>query len=287
MAKLVPKSQSQKSFKAINIKPSSLEDVARVTSDMFRRLQNKVSEVQEVVQKDAGVSKVTPVVKPAQTIPQTTTWAARYQHNDTTVAGDDVQIVSFKDSPDIEFDIRQGSTQQPLKSGGVNAQKIIVGARIKDKKNTIYGMLYVNQLPLDPATMPSGTPTSQLYKYDGYYITPDHNYYGWYVYGIINHNFHLEHKDRYLLKMVDQHSFDLSGLDATEAIAYQSRFPNQTGRWTDEGLDNDKIIVRAMYRPDMIVGYGIQPEPVLDYIDEANRIIRTNIIMYYVVTKGK
>lgn len=163
---------------------------------------------------------------------------------------------------------------------------VTVPKQIPFNLRILSGIVYVNQLPLNPANRPMNSPSSLDYKYENYGYNPSNGFYGWYCYQVINHNLNINPSTDYLLELIDLHETDTrDGNDSgAEAILSFSNTHPKQGLLECEPLDNNNLIIRGVYKP-YLYQYkgGSLPEQHLVWLDESNRIIRTNMIFRYTI----
>lgn len=156
----------------------------------------------------------------------------------------------------------------------------------KTYKKWLTGDILINRLYLDPATG-TDVPTSELFKYDleGYYYTPDNGYYGWAVWNTINHGFQLSNKNDFLLELIDLHEHNIN-VDIEREVSADYR--KQVADLEVEGLDQDRIILRGIYKRKYDYMYaGTYIEPTVEYVDAAHTIIKTNLVFRYTLYGGE
>ncbi len=104
-----------------------------------------------------------------------------------------------------------------------------------DGGRAMCGVVWVNRLPLIP---PADFDEAEAYKYQHLDYTPAAGKYGYYCYGVIRHDWALEHKDSFLLHLVDQEYF------AKDYHRAQVAYPEV------EGLDTNRVILHGVYKPE-------------------------------------
>ena len=268
-------------------------EVANVifNENFIRHMQQEAAAV-KVIEKTPMESPVVPTPTP---IPEIAT-PLTVLHNDRIVIGDQVEKINFIDTLNAKFLITgQGSKYvQTLSSGKplIGRQQANVVVLVK-APSIMRGIVCINQLPLNPITMPPDTPDSEQWKYEHYLKNPDHNYYGWYVYQLITHNWGLDNINNYTLELIDLHTTTNAILTGEyDLSAYRYCVDNndpQVDMPEHEGLDANTIILRGWYKPDYNYFYigGAVRVPEIEYIDEENRTVNSNLIFHYTLTKGQ
>ena len=120
-----------------------------------------------------------------------------------------------------------------------------------------------------------------MYKYSNYDVNPNNGYYGWYVYGIINHGLNLSDDKHFIVEFIDLDNIDTSNLDNNLIVL---RFARKRAYPQFESIDSNTMIVHGMYKPDIISRYiGGKVNQSIIYLDDAKTMVRTNLIYYYTI----
>ncbi|KKN44469.1 hypothetical protein LCGC14_0692810 [marine sediment metagenome] len=269
---------------------STLAGAASANEEM-RRLRLAIKDVE--VQVDEVRAPVLPDAHEPDVLAD---WAQTYMHNGEKVVGKEVQLVNFIDGNGVEFQLTRG-TNTANKSyvnviQGATRQVVNISARL-GKSRMAVGEIFVNQLPLDPATRPGGDPSSNDYIYEKWGYTPTNGYQGWPVHGLIHHNFGLVNINDYVIHLTDLQDIDGDGLTDQNAdgvvnqddkdIWHALHFELQENHPQINGLTPNTIILRSIYKPDKSEWFGIPQVWSLYYVDAPNRIVRTNISFRYVI----
>lgn len=291
----------QSKFSVQDVRDYSTPAGSSMANEEMRRLKNVVNKIAATATAGGGTGAIGASYKPATgtttpTEPQTTTdYAFTVKHNGVVLpTAKKVQVLNFIDDV-IKFDLSRLNNSNQNEVSLSPATEVDIKATLE----VLTGDITINQLPLDPATMPSGTPTSELYKYENYTYCPP-NKYGWYVYKVLNHQFNLLNKNDYILQLIDLHLVDYTDfetdedgsgvVDELDQIIYESiHFNNNPQRsiCEHEGLDGNSIIIRAVCKPDLHDYYGGMYSQNIELIDEDNRIARTNLNFRYILIKGE
>ena len=275
----------QSTLSVQNIPDTSTPAGTAMVNEEFRRLRLAITGLQETKDVEPTVSAPSTSADTGSTEP-----ALTVAHQDSPVVGNQVQIMNFVNSDTVQFYIEKDGVarkwekyviDQSLQNTELDKpQKVNVSARIKERFYGITGTVYINQLVV---TEPSTYPDSDTYKYYPKNYDPTHGKYGWYVYQTIPHNLRLTHKDSYVMELIDLHDYD--DRDGEMDVFYASRFETQQGIFEHEGLDADTIIIRAVFKPDLHYYYGTMLPQSLEYIDEPNGVVRTNLVFRYTIMK--
>ena len=277
----------QSTLSVQNIPDTSTPAGTAMVNEEFRRLRLAVEGLKET--KD-----IVPTT-PETTTPTTNTdtpAALTALHNDGIEVGNQVQLVNFDDSNTVMFELSQDVTtkqwgkyiiDQTLANPELNLkkpQKVNITAHVKERFRGITGTVYVNQLVV---AEPISYPDEDTYKYYPKTYDPAHGKYGWYVYQTIQHNLGLSNKDSYIMELIDLHDYD--DTDGLMPAFYAARFETQQGIFEHEGLSTNKLIIRAIFKPDLHYYYGTMLPQSLEYLDAVNGIVRTNLIFRYTIIK--
>lgn len=192
-------------------------------------------------------------------------------------------ITSYKLPKETQREIERivSKTRKPI-AGASKVEKVQytanTAAKSDNRKILSQGIVLVNQLPLDPTTMPPNSPSSEFYRYANYTYDPSHGKYGWYCYGIINHNLQLSDDERYIIEFLDLDEIDDQG--TTVALNFSSKrcYPQY------EPLNRNRIIVHGIYKPGIVRQYNGSPfTQELAWLNEDKRKILTNMIYHYTI----
>lgn len=257
----------------------SYSDLQEVTSPAgIAKLNDEIRRI-ALAQKAPDIQDIIAAIPAATVTPggdlggEVGAFAQSYFDDGVFVVGDQVAKVNFIDSNTVKFVLTDKT------SNGVQA--VDIQAEAVGGLSIIVGDVLVNRLPLDPAARPSPDSVLNDYLYEMYDYTPDNGYYGWYCYGVINHNLGLANKNDYILNIVDKQIIDDRDLNDLESEAYKARFAKMITEPYGEGIDGDRLILRAIFKPDLAYYAGSMGTQYLDYVDEDARILRTNIIFRY------
>ena len=293
---LVPK---QTKFSVQNIPDVTTPQGTAMVNEEFRRLRDVVAGLETKTTEqspDASSGTGGKLVPKSSTNPGTSvlSWAETIKHNNVVVESEEdakiVQCINFLDTSDIAFYLNKNMLEAQYQS---NSEMGYIQIDIKAKTNwrLLTGYIAINRLPKDPQFRTDFS-VAKDYIYEGYNYTPSNGKYGWCVYNLINHNLNLDNKNSYILNLVDIHDIDDTGLtdqnednvitELDKQIWHALHFEKQRFEPMPEGLDTNNIIIRGIYKPDLAeYRGGALPEQDLYFIDEGNRIVRTNIIYRY------
>ncbi|HPD32715.1 MAG TPA: hypothetical protein P5545_00165 [Bacteroidota bacterium] len=260
-------------------------DGSSMSNEEMRRLRLREAPTTATEEKVTGGE--TPKIYEKQAVP-TELWAETVKHNDAPVIKQVAQAFDFHDGKQAGYMfyngemVNQGVMFQVLKSKLStyntipNAEEAEISATVKipDIKYET-GTVYINQLPLNPQGQIIND--SNRYLYDYYAYTPANGYYGWYIYKLIEHNWGLKDKNNFIIQLVDLMEIDVSdGADVSPTI-----LPHQDFIPRVEGLDNNRIIIHGIYKPDLKYYRGYSYTQQLYWINEELRQVRTNIVFKY------
>lgn len=278
----------QSTLSVQNVPDASTKEGTAMINEEFRRLRLAIEGLQAAKEQTPAVADTSTDVEPTKQIPP----AQTYTHNEDLVEGSQVQVVNFNDSDSIEFYLEKDVVSNKWKKYTSDQtlgdyddevdhpQKVNISAKVRFKGVT--GTVYVNQLPVEE---PAVWSSEDEYKYFPKNYDPDHGKYGWYVYQTIQHNLGLSDKNSYIMELIDLHQID--NRDDLAPIGYAGRFETQQGLLEHEGLDRNKLIIRAVIKPDLHYYFGTMLPQSLEYIDEPNGIVRTNLVFRYTIIKVK
>lgn len=248
------------------------------------RLQDTVQAIKEEM--PAGGETRLPYTSPS---PIATTWSLTIKHDDDVIIKKKTRSLNFIDDDYTnKFKFFDGKLQTYPVQFGISSKLLseedvqsdareaeieawILSPELKQKK----GIVYINQLPLDPTGL--SIPESELYKYKYFGYTPANGFYGWYVYGIIEHNFGLADINNFFITLIDTMSIDVTdGMEISPTILPEQIFIPQVA-----GLDENRIMIYGIYKPDLKYYKGENFAQQLYWINETERRVRTNIIYHY------
>ena len=200
--------------------------------------------------------------------------------------------------------VKDEAKYNTLESGaGMTAHLTASGYVLKEHireliPGVIRGSVKINNLYRTP--LPGEViPDDMLFAYsvNGRNHIPANGQYGWAVWNIITHNLNLYDKDDFIINLTDVQLVDdplenPGGLPVlpplTRPQSEEPRVAEQIYNVAARGLDANRILITGVYKPDIDYKYvGTNHIPVLDYQDEAQRIIRTNLIYRYIIYGGK
>lgn len=201
---------SQDRFSVQNIKDVTTPQGVAMLNEELRRLRpDKPPEPS--VEDRVGVGEVQKI---SPTLPDTsasaTKWALTVKHN-TTIQGvpKEIQGLDFRDRDifrskllPVIFRIKAETLEQQLIEGissGTNRQVVI---EADAQFPIISGVIPINRLPSSIADTPN---QRDYWKRSGYHIRPDKGHYGWAVYNYIDHGWHLDNPNDFILNIVDLH----------------------------------------------------------------------------------
>lgn len=283
---------SQTDLSVQDVRDYSTPDGAASANEEMRRLRFAIEQVEVKV----DTVRVPDIAQPEKPPDLLTTWAQTYLHNGDRVVGKEVQVVNFVDGGGVEFVLTRGlntSNKSYVNTiQGQTRQVINISAKL-GKARMAVGEVFVNQLPLDPATRPGGDPVTNDYIYEKWGYTPTNGYQGWPVHGLIHHNFGLVNVNDFIIHLTDLQDIDGEGLPDQNAdgvvnqddkdIWHALHFERQENWPQINGLTSNAIILRSIYKPDKSEWLGVPQVWSLYYVDAPNRIVRTNISFRYVV----
>lgn len=222
-------------------------------------------------------------------------WALSVKHNNVVVPTQKIiQAINFidkrgdvVDAEEVFFDVQPAGLEQMLVSEALlnkNGSKQ-VNVKAWAKRRRISGLLPVNTLP------DTSTPyhDRDAWKRVGSNWKPNKGYYGWYVYGVIDHGFPMYDPNDYILTLVDMHLEEIDGeYIAVPSSQAQAFIPEHEGMLIEEELSDGSlitkniIVVRGIFKPDLSLYVG-NANPFLDpvYIDDTH--IETDIIYHFTV----
>lgn len=130
--------------------------------------------------------------------------------------------------------------------------------------------------------------------------TPEFGKYGWYVYNFIDHGWFLNDPNDFLLQLTDMHTIEMTDEEKADIPTYnyinsvytvthginmqQRAVPEVEGITIDTGMNGytkQIIMIRSVFKPHMFAYNGMPQATELEWIDEPNRRIRTNINFHY------
>lgn len=256
------------------------------TQREFERLSRDIASIKK---EGAAGESAGPVSSPST---NKSDWALTLKHNNVIMPTQKIiQAINFvdegqlQDADNVFFQLQPAGIEQFLVSEALvnrNGSKQI-NVKAWAKRRRISGLLPVNTLP------DTSTPYSDrdAWKRVGSYWKPENGYFGWYVYGVIDHGFELFDPNDYMLTLVDMHMEQIDGENYLVPSNRAKLFhPEHEGMRIEEEqpdgrvISKNIVIVRGVYKPEMpdYVGQAL-PEPTVEYIDADH--INTNIIFHY------